>query len=151
MTFCISMVSYKRTIIFYQEGGVCLWGGQNLLAVTEVETRIFSQIRTLIFCAFGVLSQGWGSSIFFLRRQRGQNFLCMPRGGPKFCACKGGGQKKLATGDHKQTPPLPVKYDSSLIVHYQQRWSWTVRLILCYFGYNFGYIIGPRNSPCPPN
>ena len=30
--------------------------------------------------------------------------------------------------------------------HNQQRWSWTVRAILCYFGYNYSYIIRPRNS-----
>ncbi len=31
-----------------------------------------------------------------------------------FCACQGGGQNKLATRDHRQMAPLPVKNDSSL-------------------------------------
>ncbi len=54
-----------------------------------------------------------------------QNFLCRPRGGPEFFAHAEGGTKfflrmprggpeKLATRDHRQTAPLPVKNDSSL-------------------------------------
>ena len=45
-----------------------------------------------------------------------KNFLCLGQGGPKyFFACQEGDQKKMATRDHKQTAPLPVKNDSSLI------------------------------------
>ena len=54
--------------------------------------------------------------IFFCLGQGGTRFfLRMPRGGPEFfCACQGGTRKKLATRNHKQTAPLPVKNDSSL-------------------------------------
>ena len=50
-------------------------------------------------------AKGGGTKIFPRRQRGGPNF---------FYVCKGGDQKKLATGHHRQTPPLPVKNDSSL-------------------------------------
>ena len=48
--------------------------------------------------------------MFFAYRQRGdQNFL--------------GDQKKMATADHKQMAPLPVKNDSSLISVWKQNFG----------------------------
>ena len=59
-----------------------------------------------------------GDQNFLCVGQGGGNriFLRMPRGGDQnlFAYAKGGHQKKLATRDHKQMPPLPVKNDSSL-------------------------------------
>ena len=43
-------------------------------------------------------------------------------GGHFFCACQGGTRKKLATRDHKQTAPLPVKNDSSLMCRVPKGW-----------------------------
>ncbi len=53
----------------------------------------------------------------FFEGQRGGTkfFSCRQRGGPEsFYVCKGGGQKKLAIGHHKQSAHLTVKYGSSL-------------------------------------
>ena len=45
-----------------------------------------------------------------------ENCFAHAEGAPEFfCACQGGDQKKLATRDHKQTAPLRVKNDSSLM------------------------------------
>ncbi len=52
------------------------------------------------------LTSAKGGQNFFAHAEEGTRiFLRMPRGD----------QKKLATRDHKQTAPLPVKNDSSLI------------------------------------
>ncbi len=58
-----------------------------------------------------------GRTRIILQRQKGgpQNVFAFAKGGPEFVpTCKGGDQKKLATGDHIQTAPLLVKNDSSL-------------------------------------
>ena len=48
-------------------------------------------------------------------RGRDQNFFAHAEGGTRiFLRMPRGDQKKLATSDHGQTPPLPVKNDSSL-------------------------------------
>ena len=50
--------------------------------------------------------------------QRGASFLPhIKKGARIFLPCVKGGQKKLTTGGHRQTPPLPVKNDSSLNMH----------------------------------
>ncbi len=57
-----------------------------------------------------------GTRIFWDGQKGGTSFFSGQRGDQFFFyVCKGGGdQNKLATGHHKQTPPLPVKNDSSL-------------------------------------
>ena len=54
-----------------------------------------------------------GGTSFFSVFQRGdQNFSAYAKGGGDqnfLYACKGGDQKKLTTGHHKQTAPLPIK------------------------------------------
>ncbi len=55
-----------------------------------------------------------GTTIFS-QCQRGNFFSRRQKGGPEFFyVCQGGDQKKLVTGHHKETAPLPVKNDSSL-------------------------------------
>ncbi len=69
-----------------------------------------------LFMRGDVLSPLGGDQNFFTRSKGGTKISCRrQRGGPKFFAVgKGGDQKKLATGHHRQTAP-PVKNDSSLM------------------------------------
>ncbi len=80
------------------------------------------QVRGLSFFTF--LKCDWVSYKMFWGSQREgpdvSHYLCkgvfFHEWGPKFfCVGQWGDQKKLVTRDHKQTAPLPVKYDSSLM------------------------------------
>ena len=69
-------------------------------------------------CDGDVLSpwKGGGPEFFHEAKGGGPKLFSGGKGGNQFVfyVCKGGDQKKLATGDHRQTAPLPVKNDSSL-------------------------------------
>ena len=110
-------IANKGAIIFYREGGhlLVLAGRQFFRELSFFTGRGASVCGgTRIF--WGVQR---GEPVFFFTKSKGEpEFLPVVKGGSQnlFTYAKREDQKKLATGNHRQTTPLPVKNDRSLMV-----------------------------------
>ena len=108
---------YFRELSFFTGGCICFWRGDQIFFqwVKGGGPEFFEGHRGGIIIYVRGCSFTRGARIFLSRPRRGPEFFCTCRGGTRIFLCMPRGwPEKLASRDHKQTPPLPVKKDSSL-------------------------------------